>query len=62
VRCWTIKKNSKAPKAASVIHTDFERGFISAEAMPYAEFEKLGDDPLGKMKKKMMKEGKEYIV
>jgi len=35
VRAWTIKKNSNAPKAASVIHTDFEKGFISADVINY---------------------------
>lgn len=38
VRCWTIRKDSSAPKAAASIHTDFEKGFISAEVMAYNEF------------------------
>ena len=44
VRSWTIHENSLAPKAASVIHTDFERGYISSEVISYEEFKKLGND------------------
>lgn len=38
VRCWTLRRNTKAPQAAGVIHTDFERGFICAEVMKYTDF------------------------
>lgn len=38
VRCWTVRKGSKAPVAAGVIHTDFELGFICAEVMKYTDF------------------------
>lgn len=38
VRCWTVRKFSKAPQAAGVIHTDFEKGFICAEIMKYDDF------------------------
>lgn len=62
VRAWTIKKNSTAPKAASVIHTDFEKGFISAEVMAYKDFEALGTNGVEKLKKSFRKEGKDYIV
>lgn len=62
VRAWTIKKNSTAPKAASVIHTDFEKGFISAEVMAYKDFEALGPSGVDKLKKNFRKEGKDYIV
>ena len=41
-RAWTIKKNTIAPKAAAVIHTDFEKKFIRAEAVSYNDFEKYG--------------------
>ncbi|EAR95036.2 GTP-binding protein YchF (macronuclear) [Tetrahymena thermophila SB210] len=62
VRAWTIKKNSTAPKAASVIHTDFEKGFISAEVLSYKEFEGFGSNGVEKLKKSFRKEGKDYIV
>ena len=42
VRCWTVKSGSKAPQAAGVIHTDFEKGFICAEVMKYDDFIALG--------------------
>jgi ribosome-binding ATPase YchF (GTP1/OBG family) len=62
VRAWTIKKGSSAPKAASVIHTDFEKGFIGADVISYVDFEKLGESAFDKFAKKMKKEGKDYIV
>lgn len=61
-RCWTIRKGSKAPEAASAIHTDFEKFFVSAEVISYENIAKLGEDVVGKLKKSMSKEGKEYIV
>ena len=42
VRCWTIRKLTKAPQAAGVIHTDFEKGFICAEVMKYTDLMELG--------------------
>ncbi len=42
VKCWTIREGTKAPGAAGVIHTDFERGFICADVMYYADLERLG--------------------
>jgi obg-like ATPase 1 len=42
VRCWTIREGWKAPQAAGIIHTDFERGFICAEIMKYDDFDRLG--------------------
>jgi obg-like ATPase 1 len=42
VRCWTVRSGSKAPQAAGVIHTDFEKGFICAEVMKYDDFIALG--------------------
>ncbi|EGR31062.1 hypothetical protein IMG5_118400 [Ichthyophthirius multifiliis] len=62
VRAWTIRKNIVAPKAASAIHTDFEKGFISAEVISYKDFEKLGNQAFDKFAKKMNKQGKDYIV
>lgn len=43
VRAWTLKQGKKAPQAAGVIHTDFERGFICAEIMKYVDFVESGD-------------------
>jgi ribosome-binding ATPase len=62
VRAWTIHKGWTAPQAAGVIHTDFERGFISAETLAYAEFIKHGTWQSAKEKGLVRKEGKEYIV
>ncbi len=44
VKCWTIREGTKAPQAAGVIHTDFERGFICAEIMKFDDLEKLGSE------------------
>lgn len=44
VKCWTIREGTKAPQAAGVIHTDFERGFICAEVMKFEDFERLGSE------------------
>jgi len=62
VRAWTVKKGATAPQAAGVIHTDFERGFIRAEVIPYAEFVKNKGEQGSKEAGKMRLEGKEYIV
>ncbi len=62
VRAWTIKKGMKAPQAAGVIHTDFEKGFIRAEVMKYADFTELGSEAAVKEAGKMGVEGKEYVV
>lgn len=62
VRAWTVKKGSSAPKAASVIHTDFEKGFIRAEVMRYEDVIKLGSQQAVKDKGLYRLEGKEYIV
>lgn len=61
-RAWTIKKGYKAPKAAGVIHSDFERGFIRAETVDYKTFEELGSEKAVKDAGKMRQEGKDYIV
>ncbi|MBI4972071.1 MAG: redox-regulated ATPase YchF [Candidatus Omnitrophica bacterium] len=62
VRAWTIEKGMKAPQAAGVIHTDFERGFIRAEVMRYEDIVSLGSEKLVKEKGLMRVEGKEYLV
>lgn len=62
VRAWTVKKNSTAPQAAAVIHTDFEKGFIRAEVMKYADVERLGSEQAVKDAGLYRVEGKEYIV
>ena len=62
VKCWTIRKGSKAPKAAGVIHTDFERGFICAEVMKYTDFIELGSETAVKNAGKYKQNGKEYEV
>ncbi|MGA9524784.1 MAG: redox-regulated ATPase YchF [Myxococcaceae bacterium] len=62
VRAWTIHKGWKAPQAAGVIHTDFERGFIKAEVISYADLLKLGSEAAVKDKGLLRVEGKEYVV
>ncbi len=62
VRAWTIHKGWKAPKAASVIHNDFEKGFIRAEVIAYEDFIKYGGEQGAKEAGKMRLEGKEYVV
>jgi GTP-binding protein YchF len=62
VRAWTIHAGDTAPKAAGVIHTDFERGFIRAETVSYDEFVGTGGWKGGKEKGVVRSEGKEYVV
>ena len=62
VRAWTVRKGSKAPQAAAVIHTDFEKGFIRAEVIKYDDFIRLGSEAAVKVAGKMGVEGKEYVV
>lgn len=62
VRAWTVKVNTKAPQAAGVIHSDFERGFIRAEVMAYKDLVSLGSAAAVKEKGLLRIEGKEYIV
>jgi GTP-binding protein YchF len=61
-RSWTIKANSKAPQAAGVIHTDFEKGFICAETIAYDDFVGLGGEVPCKEAGKMRQEGRNYVV
>lgn len=62
VRAWTYPKGSKAPQAAAVIHTDFEKGFIRAEVIKYNDYIELGSEQACKEAGKMNIEGKEYVV
>jgi GTP-binding protein YchF len=62
VRAWTIIKGWKAPQAAGVIHTDFEKGFIRAEVISYSDFVDCGTEAACKDSGKMRVEGKEYTV
>ncbi|SDE33248.1 hypothetical protein SAMN02799630_05188 [Paenibacillus sp. UNCCL117] len=62
VRAWTIRKGMKAPQAAGVIHTDFERGFIRAEVVGYEDLTGSGSMNAAKEKGLMRLEGKEYVV
>ena len=62
VRAWTIHKGDTAPKAAGVIHTDFEKGFIRAEVINYDDYVSFGSEAAVKEVGKMRVEGKEYIV
>ena len=61
-RAWTIKRGTKAPQAAAVIHTDFERGFIRAEVISYADFVACGGEAKAREKGLLRLEGKEYVV
>ncbi|OBX08088.1 GTP-binding protein [Gallibacterium salpingitidis] len=62
VRAWTVPIGATAPKAAAVIHTDFEKGFIRAEVISYADFVEFGGENGAKEAGKWRLEGKEYIV
>lgn len=62
VRAWTIHRGWKAPQAASVIHTDFEKGFIKAEVIAYDDYVKYGSESSARDNGRLRIEGKEYIV
>ncbi|KAM7219164.1 putative gtp-binding protein [Rhypophila decipiens] len=62
VRQWTIRNGTKAPQAAGVIHTDFEKTFIQAIVYNYTVLKELGDEAEVKAKGKMMTKGKDYVV
>lgn len=62
VRAWTTPVNSTGPKAAAVIHSDFEKGFIRAEVMSYEDLDRAGNQAKVKEEGKLRIEGKEYIV
>lgn len=62
VKAWTILKNTKAPQAAGRIHTDFEKGFIMAEVMKYADFKEQGSEAGVKAAGGYRQQGKNYVV
>lgn len=62
VRAWTIIRGTKAPQAAGIIHSDFERGFIRAEIVDYNDLVKLGSFNAAREKGKVRSEGKEYVI
>ena len=62
VRAWTINKGDKAPRAAGVIHTDFEKGFIRAEVIRYEDYITLGSEAACRAAGKLNSEGKDYVV
>ena len=62
VRAWTITAGDKAPAAAGVIHTDFEKGFIKAEVIGYDDFIACGSHAKAREAGKARLEGKEYVV
>ena len=63
VRCWTIRKGTKAPQAAGTIHTDMEQGFICAETYAYKDFKKNGSTEAGvKSAGKYHQQGRNYVV
>jgi hypothetical protein len=62
VRAWTIQQGWKAPQAAGVIHTDFEKGFIKAEVIAFQDYIQYGSEATCREAGKLRIEGKEYIV
>jgi GTP-binding protein YchF len=61
-RAWTVKRGAKAPQAAGVIHTDFERGFIKAEVIWWEDLIQFGSEAACRANAKLQLEGKEYVV
>jgi len=61
-RAWTVRKGAKAPQAAGVIHSDFERGFIRAQTIAFEDFVALGGETKAREAGKARDEGKEYVV
>ena len=61
-RAWTVRRGTKAPQAAGQIHTDFERGFIRAETIPFDAFDRHGSEAAAREAGVMRSEGKEYVV
>lgn len=61
-RAWTVKQGSRAPQAAGVIHTDFEKGFIRAQTIAYEDYVSLGGETKAKEAGKSRDEGKDYVV
>ncbi len=61
-RAWTVTEGTRAPQAAGVIHTDFEKGFIRAETIPYDDYVALGGEAGANDAGKLRLEGKDYVV
>jgi ribosome-binding ATPase YchF (GTP1/OBG family) len=61
-RAWTVRQGAKAPEAAGVIHTDFEKGFIRAETIAYDDYVKLGGEAGARDAGRLRLEGKDYVV
>jgi ribosome-binding ATPase YchF (GTP1/OBG family) len=61
-RAWTIRAGDKAPAAAGVIHSDFERGFIAAQTVAFEDLLSLGSEARAREAGKLRVEGKEYVV
>jgi ribosome-binding ATPase YchF (GTP1/OBG family) len=61
-RAWTVKAGARAPQAAGVIHTDFERGFIRAQTISYDDYVSLGGEVAAREAGRARDEGKEYVV
>lgn len=62
VKAWTVRVGAKAPEAAGVIHSDFEKGFIKAETIAYADYDLLGSEAAAKNAGKLRIEGRDYVV
>jgi len=62
VRAWTVRCGAKAPEAAGVIHTDFEKGFIKAEVVSFADFDSLGGEKAAREAGRLRIEGRDYVV
>jgi GTP-binding protein YchF len=61
-RAWTVRAGAKAPEAAGVIHSDFERGFIKAEVISHADYDALGSETAARSAGRLRLEGKDYVV
>jgi ribosome-binding ATPase YchF (GTP1/OBG family) len=61
-RAWTVTRGTRAPQAAGVIHTDFEKGFIRAETIAYDDYVALGGEAGAREAGRMRLEGKDYVV
>lgn len=62
VRAWTVRRGTRAPQAAGVIHGDFERGFIRAEVISYEDFVRSGSEAAARAAGRLRSEGKDYVV
>ena len=62
VKCWTVRRGTKAPQAAGTIHSDFEKGFVCAEVMTFNDFKEYGSEQEVKLQGKYRQEGRNYVV